>query len=87
MWDSGFFWLFLALFFVFGPFGRHRWGRACWGWHQAREDQPALQDSAVAKRAEEQVLQLETRVAELESRLDFAERLLAQRRDPALPAG
>jgi hypothetical protein len=91
MWENGFFWLALALFFAFGPLRRRRWSGGRWSRHRIPAEQPALPESTPLKRdleretrREEQLIQLETRVAELESRLDFAERLLARGRDQAI---
>lgn len=94
MWDNGFFWLFVIMFFAFGPFSRRRSNRGRWGWdswwggrRSGNDEGDPPRDAGREQRREEQVLQLETRVAELESRLDFAERLLAQYRDPAISPG
>ena len=94
MLSNGFFWLFLIMFFAFGPFSRRRWTRGRWGWgpwwgdEQGRkEPDGSPRDDERERRREEQVVELETRVAELESRLDFAERLLAQRREPSAAPG
>ncbi len=71
----------LVLLLVFG----RPWWRAGgpWWWPGScrRERDPAREelDRAIQARLE-LVDQLETRVAELENRLDFAERLLAERR-------
>ena len=88
MFSNGWIWMVFAFFIVsrFGGFGG--WRRARWGrWDRdAAEDSQRLpqgsrEDGEKDRRREEQVEQLEARVAELESRLDFAERLLAPRRD------
>ena len=66
-------WIFpLMMFFWWGPRGRHRrWER------NAEPARPELDDETRARLA--MVDQLETRVSELENRLDFTERLLAER--------
>lgn len=86
IWVHGSWWipmLLIGLFF-WGPW---RWGRrrtAPWGWHRQgrwqQTDRPPELDEAIRVRLEA-VDQLETRVTELENRLDFAERLLAERRE------
>ena len=82
-------WAPLFLFFVIRPLRR----RSYWRYRRWREfpdgqdDRPRQdgpRDDAELRRREEQVELLESRVAELESRLDFTERLLAQRREPPL---
>lgn len=92
MFDSGWFWIFVVFFFIWGPV---RWGRGHgrgrgawhgWGWDQrgdaSRErERPSREDVERQQQRDAQVEGLEARVAELESRLDFAERLLAPRRD------
>ena len=77
----------LMLFIMLGPM-RHRWwaGRRREG---ADERQPLHSSRLEALEAREQqqrdqIEQLEARVAELESRLDFAERLLTQQRERAV---
>jgi hypothetical protein len=68
------FWLVPILFFV--VLKRHRWDR----WSEAPTGRaPRLQDELEAERS--YVDGLERRVAELEERLDFTERLLATRQD------
>ena len=87
IWVHGTWWiplLILAIFF-WRPW---RWSRRAhynrYGWppprnYQRPERAPEL-DEAVRARLE-LVDQLETRVTELENRLDFAERLLAERKE------
>ena len=86
-------WLFpLLLFLVFNPFRRRRrlgywpdWdGRVERG--RPRQQEESETDEATLQR-NNQIEQLESRVAELESRLDFAERLLAQRREAPVMSG
>lgn len=68
----GWWWIFpLMMFFWFAPHRRHRWER------DARPVRPELDEETRARLA--LVDQLETRVSELENRLDFTERLLAER--------
>ena len=87
----GMWWIGFPLFmlFFFGPFRRRRY----WRYRQWRESPEGFEsrpprdssrDDGEMRRREEQVELLESRVAELESRLDFTERLLAQRREPPL---
>ncbi|MBI4502397.1 MAG: hypothetical protein HY700_14705 [Gemmatimonadetes bacterium] len=83
-------WFPILLLFLFGPFRRRRYWRYQ-GWRESppRPEGRSIEDSSKREeeqlRRDEQIESLETRVAELESRLDFAERLLAQRREnPAL---
>ncbi len=90
MFSNGYFWIFLALFFIWGPWRYRAWGRRERGGRWGGPDGGARvqgqdRDPEQDRRRDAQVDQLETRVAELESRLDFAERLLAPRRDPAIP--
>jgi len=82
IWVPGGWWIFLliALFF-WGPW---RWGRRMRRWERERYGpwrpplpRPEL-DEAVKARLD-LVDQLETRVSELENRLDFTERLLSER--------
>lgn len=91
MFSSAWFWMMLAVFFIMGPmrWRRGRWDR--WSRSDGDRDEQRERGSRETKesaerlqRRDEQVEQLEVRVAELESRLDFAERLLAPRREPAL---
>jgi hypothetical protein len=83
MMSHGGWWIPLLLLGIFfwGPWrwGRRppRWNRAG-PWHQA-EQAPELSEAVRARL--DLVDQLETRVTELENRLDFAERLLAERRE------
>lgn len=93
MFDSGWIWIFIAFFFIWGPFRRGRWRGQWRGWDGWGSDtkggtprdreRPSKEDLDKQQRRDEQVEQLEARVNELESRLDFAERLLAPRRDQA----
>jgi len=85
-------WLFpLLLFLVFNPFRRRRWGY--WPDRDGRVERggPRRQEESETDEAtlqrNNQIEQLESRVAELESRLDFAERLLAQRREAPVMSG
>jgi hypothetical protein len=79
----------LVFLFIFGPFRRRYWRRRPWNWDwngMPRERDPEQSRSRAAneerdRRREDQIEQLETRVAELESRLDYTERLLTQRRE------
>lgn len=78
MWGWGFGWMFWIIpLAVFGFFRRgprsDRWARRI-----DRQD-PALLDELEDQRAYAEAL--ESRVAQLEERLDFAERLLAGRRE------
>ena len=80
-------WIFLplVLLFIFGRF-RHRGYRSRWdNWERSRhrdgQKDNAPDRDGTARQREEQLNLLETRVAELESRLDYAERLLSQRRE------
>lgn len=92
MLSNGWFWMFLAFFFMMGPMRMYRRRGVAWGrWDRwgpdgpqetLRNQQPSKEDLEQQQRRDEQVEQLEARVNELESRLDFAERLLAPRRDP-----
>jgi hypothetical protein len=91
MFDSGWIWIFIAFFFIWGPMRRFRWGRGRGRWDRWGTDgqdgapqdrqRPSKEDLEKQQRRDEQVEQLEARVNELESRLDFAERLLAPRRE------
>ena len=65
MWMPMAFWLVLAAFFVFGG-RRRRWRR----WEAHRE---------LASAREDTIQHLEVRVARLEERLEFTEKLLAER--------
>ena len=74
------FWL-VPLFFFYLATRRHRWNRWAGPGYGRREVPPD-----VAKRLEDQATTvdvLESRVAQLEERLDFTERLLAGRSTPA----
>ncbi len=85
IWVHGGWWIPLLLLGIFfwGPW---RWGgrRPPRGWQRNgpwhQPERPPELDEAVRVRLE-LVDQLETRVTELENRLDFAERLLAERRE------
>ncbi len=69
------------IIFFFLPF--FFWRRS--GWRSYREPRPRPPELDEGVRARlELVDQLEARVAELENRLDFAERLLADRREEQL---
>jgi hypothetical protein len=84
IWVPGGWWIFLlvALFF-WSPW---RWRRRMRRWEQDRygpwrhTPRPAELDESIKARLD-LVDQLETRVSELENRLDFTERLLAERRE------
>lgn len=77
-------WMFFFFYFRSRP---RRWSRRSrhWGDFPDGADGPSREDperrEAEQRRKDEQIESLETRVAELESRLDFTERLLAQRRE------
>ena len=77
------FWLAMGLIGIsvfFGPVGR-----ALGRWLEPRRAPPHA-DSERLGEIEHRLVELEqsqSRVAELEERLDFAERMLAQQRDPA----
>lgn len=72
----------IILVVVLSTFG---WGRRGRRWQDpATNRRLASLEAALAER-DDQIVQLEGRVAELESRLDFNERLLASRNQPALP--
>jgi hypothetical protein len=61
------------------------WRRMGWGRHRDRRDLPSRPELDEGVRARlELVDQLETRVAELENRLDFTERLLSERKESDL---
>ena len=88
---SVWFFMFIAFFFIMGPGAR--WRRRHWSrWDGEGRDGRDLRGESKAtrelteqlQRRDDQVEQLEARVNELESRLDFAERLLAPRRDHAV---
>ncbi|HET8623089.1 MAG TPA: hypothetical protein VFM14_05970 [Gemmatimonadales bacterium] len=69
----GWWWIFpLVMFFWFAPHRRYRRGE-----RDARPVRAELDEETRARLA--LVDQLETRVSELENRLDFTERLLAER--------
>lgn len=78
-------WMFLLLFFVVGPALGWGWrgGRAARRWIGADDELPAAGRRTVRQleqelqRGMEVIEVLESRVAELENRLDFAERLLS----------
>jgi hypothetical protein len=86
IWVHGTWWIPLLIFAL--VFWRPwRWGRRgyhAWQWppprHYQRPDRAPELDEAVRARLD-LVDQLETRVTELENRLDFAERLLAERKE------
>jgi flagellar biosynthesis/type III secretory pathway M-ring protein FliF/YscJ len=84
--------LFVVLLFFMGPFRRRSWRRGprddrgeVESW---KRDRQALESEREERdrRREEHIETLESRVTELESRLDYAERLLTQRRE-SLPLG
>jgi hypothetical protein len=93
-------WTFLIVFFVVVPSVRWSWGmkgggrwrrpRGLWASHWGLDDDDRPSRKQIAALREEldsriaDVDSLHTRVAELENRLDFAERLLAESRDRAL---
>jgi hypothetical protein len=80
IWGFGGWWLPFLLFglFFWGPW---RWGRRAGRWEYERYSRrDARLDESIKARLD-LVDQLETRVSELENRLDFTERLLAERRD------
>ena len=79
--------LFLAFLFFMGPFRRRGWRGGRWNgqrdidsWKNDRQALDAEREEH-DRRREEHIETLESRVTELESRLDYAERLLTQRRD------
>ncbi|HXS25847.1 MAG TPA: hypothetical protein VN719_16550 [Gemmatimonadales bacterium] len=81
-------WWIPLLIFAFLFWRPWRWGRRAhypwYGWppprhHMPPDRAPELDESVRARL--ELVDQLETRVTELENRLDFAERLLAERKE------
>jgi len=90
------FWVVALVFWASSMRRRHRWGRQ-WvmvgpGWYPAhvlRDGEPVSARAArgVPSRTREErdaeVEALESRIAELEQRLDFTERLLADRRKDA----
>jgi hypothetical protein len=84
IWVHGGWWIPLLLLGIFfwGPWRWRRRPPRGWNrtgpWHQP--DRAPELDEAVRARLD-LVDQLETRVTELENRLDFAERLLAERRE------
>ena len=60
------------------------WRRSGWGRHRdPRRPRPPEMDESIRARLD-LMDQLESRVAELENRLDFTERLLAERKEPKL---
>lgn len=64
------------------------WRRSGWGRHRDPRDAPRSRELDESIRARlELVDQLETRVAELENRLDFTERLLADRKESRIGSG
>jgi hypothetical protein len=76
----------LVFLFIFGPFRRRYWPRRPWNWDwdgmpRDRDPEPSKVRGDRERQRDEQIEQLETRVAELESRLDYTERLLTQRRE------
>ena len=89
------FWIVFLIFVALGPVrywggGRGRWGSRAFarGWRRGggwADDGRSEVDAARLTEALEQRTQdlelLQTRVTELENRLDFAERLLAERRN------
>ncbi len=91
MGDNGLWWLWIVvpMLFIWGPWRRRFHWRHPWNWEgRSRGDTrrghrgPVADELAEALEAQRAVTeQLEQRVAELESRLDFTERLLAERRE------
>ena len=80
------FWFPLLFLLVFRPW-RRAWRRRDWGGGPRVPRDRGTDEREIEVRDQErqqQIEQLETRVNELESRLDFAERLLAQRREAPL---
>lgn len=84
IWVHGGWWIpfLLVAIFFWGPW---RWRRRRpippWGWERTSWEhprRPAELDESVRTRLD-LIDQLETRVTELENRLDFAERLLSER--------
>jgi Tfp pilus assembly protein PilO len=62
--------------------------RSIWGRPQPPEDQDALREVETLRARVQELESMQHRMAELEERLDFTERLLVQQRDPArLPEG
>ena len=84
------FWVIPLVLFWFFRFGR-RWQRPSGQWKRHRhEEQIPSRDPEVVSELESQrdyIGTLETRVAELENRLDFTERLLAGRARSEQSAG
>lgn len=80
-------WIFIPVI-MFLIFSRRRWD---WGGRAPRrhdhESENQRGGEARDRQREEQINLLETRVAELESRLDYAERLLTQRREHEAVSG
>src|SRR5262245_8828549 len=85
-------WIFMFVVFLFfmGPFRRRYWYRGGWdarrGMESWKQERQALESSRDEKDRlrEEHIETLETRVTELESRLDYAERLLTHFRESSL---
>jgi hypothetical protein len=81
MWEIG--WMFFVVPLVLiGALGRH-WGYGHWR-HGRPDGSPRMEEELDEQRAH--VETLERRVAELEERLDFTERLLASRSQHPTPA-
>ena len=87
MWHMGGAWLLIPMLvfvmFMLGPMRHHWW--AGHGRHRreyGHEAEATEREGLQARQQRDQVEELERRVAELESGLDFAERLLVSRREP-----
>lgn len=62
--------------------------RSIWGRPQPAQDEDALREVEALRTRVQELEGMQHRMAELEERLDFTERLLVQQRDPArLPEG
>ena len=76
-------WMLIPVLVVFVMFGalRHHWWSRAWRHHAERRGQrdTVVHEDLRARQDRDQIEELERRVAELESGLDFAERLLADR--------
>ena len=78
-------WFLIPLFLVIYVNFRRRAWRGRWerDWYRARRDgMPTVNPQS---NRDEQIELLESRVSELESRLDYTERLLMQRKNPLPP--